>query len=58
MMDFSIFRPQNLSKSEPIYAYKRYAYKKNMYTAAILSKHRSIPMFPVFPPEFFGLRRS
>ena len=27
-MDFSIFRPQNLSKSEPIYAYKRYAYKK------------------------------
>ena len=33
MMDFSIFRPQNLSKSEPIYAYKRYAYKrKNMYS--------------------------
>ena len=28
MMDFSIFRPQNLSKFEPIYAYKRYAYKK------------------------------
>ena len=28
MMDFSIFRPQNLTKSEPIYAYKRYAYKK------------------------------
>ena len=27
-VDFSIFRPQNLSKSEPMYAYKRYAYKK------------------------------
>ena len=30
-VDYSIFRPQNLSKSEPMYAYKRYAYKNNMY---------------------------
>ena len=30
-MDFSIFRPQNLSKSEPIYAYK----KKHVIFAAI-----------------------
>ena len=39
-MDFSIFRPQNLSKSEPIYAYKRYAYKKNMYS----QKHMPPPI--------------
>ena len=27
-VDFSIFRPKNLGKSKPMYAYKRYAYKK------------------------------
>ena len=26
-VDFSIFRPQSLGKSEPMYAYKRYSYK-------------------------------
>ena len=42
MMDFSIFRPQNLSKSEPIYAYKRYAYKKTHVFAYLLFMSRII----------------
>ena len=41
-LGFFYFPPKNLSKSEPMYAYKRYAYKKNVYKPCNACQNSSI----------------
>ena len=54
IVHFSIFRAQNSSKSEPMYAYKRYAYKKNMYFSSSPAKEFLSPCVEKMKQSFNG----